>query len=385
MNTMFSRLINEYPTYDALRTYLNSLGIVTNTKDGDSLAIFRYNREQCDLSNPITRAFRSVVWDTVKNMPVYVAPMKSTPDTELPAIFPPTFVVEEFLDGVMVNVFFDPYKQEWRITTRSRLDGYNKFYNYTFASLFKQAWSLMFPGVPEFSQLNKGYGYSFVLQHPMNRIVVPTPAPSIRCAEICSVDPLNGNVCFYATPATMLPPRRFMATTAAEAGHVLIPHIQQFEGIQCQGIVIRDLATGRRWKMRTPLYQSVRKMRGNHSRLEYVWFENLKTMNLENYLTYYPEERAAANATMIKWTQVVSEIYNYYVHVFKVRDMPKSAIPAQYKGMLFDLHGAYLTRLAPSKLSLTWAEHQKIMASQDLKRMVFLATFTPAVLNPEDV
>jgi len=175
-------------------------------------------------------------------------------------------------------------------------------------------------------------------------------------------------------PAEMFPPRRFTVATPVDA-LTCLASLDQFEGIRCQGIVVREIATGRRWKMRTPSYLVVRALRGNHSRAEYTWFDNLKKGTMEQYLTVYPEDRANSAALIAEWSRVVSEIYNWYVHVFKVRDATKDQIPPHYKGILFDIHGHYLKKLAPQKQSLTWAEHQTLMAQQDLKRMVFLATF----------
>jgi hypothetical protein len=172
----------------------------------------------------------------------------------------------------------------------------------------------------------------------------------------------------------MMPPRRFNVNTGVELA-LLINQREQFEGFTAQGCVIRELATGRRWKIRTEAYNTVKTLRGNHSRLEYTWFENLQKGTLETYLTFYPEERTAASALVAQWEAIISHVYTWYVKVYKVRDTPKDAIPPQYKGILFDLHGQYLSRLAPAKKSLTWLECKIIMSRQDLKRQVFLATF----------
>lgn len=375
-NDTFAALVTQFPEYPALEAYLTNQGIQVNTKDGDQLVIFRYNREKCDLTSPVVRAFRSVVWDRTTNRPVFVAPMKSEADVaNFPTSFTNTHIVEDFVDGVMVNVFYDQHKQSWRLATRSRLDADNKFYQHNFADLFMSAWNAYFPGAG-FASLTPGYGYSFVVQHPQNRIVVPAATPTLTCVEIHHVDQATARLFITPTPANMMAPRRFNVTNIAELAQ-LMSQREQFEGYTAQGCVVRDIATGRRWKRRTVAYQQVRQLRGNHSRLEYTWFENYQKGTLPAFLAVYPEETAAANALIQHWTVVVSDVYNWYVKVFKVRDTPKEAIPPQYKGVLFDLHGQYLSRLAPAKQTLNWKECQSIMARQDLKRQVFLATFKP--------
>ena len=375
---IFAQLQASFPTYNQLHDYLASVGVQANTKDGDPLVIFRYNRDKADLTSPIVRAFRSVVWDSRLNRPVYVAPIKSTPMTSWPNDLT-NIVVEDFVDGVMVNVFMDPSTNTWRLATRSRLDADNKLYEHTFASLFNHTWQSFFPS--GFSHLNPQLGYSFVLQHPANRIVVPVAAPSLTCVEICAIDPITNQVMFMPSVPPMPSPRRYTATTHEQIQEILL-HLNQYEGIRSQGIVVKDVVSGNRWKIRTQIYTQVRALRGNHSRMEYVWFDNMKKGQLQTYLSFYPEEAVGAMAALTNWSSIVAEIYEWYNHVFKMRDVAKDKIPSHFKGVLFDLHGEYIKRLAPAKLSLTWSEHQVVMARQDLKRIVFLSTFKAGSTPP---
>jgi hypothetical protein len=383
-NNVFATLISQHPTFEALRDHLVSLGVQMNTKDGDPLVIFRYNREKADLQNPTVRAFRSVIWDSITNRPVFVAPMKSEPSSAAaPPVYDAMWAVEDFVDGVMVNVFMDPRKGTWRLATRSRLDADNKFYEHTFASLFMSTWTTVFPGGVGLSQLNPDLGYSFVLQHPANRIVVPVPMPMVTCVEITSINP-HGQVMVMPAMPPFPSPRRYAVTNGEQFAQLLV-HLDAHEGVLSQGIVLRELGTGRRWKARTNAYTTTKRLRGNHSRLEYVWFDNMQKGTLDAYLALYPEERVSAQAALKHWSHLLTEIYNWYVHVFKVRDTPKENIPAHYKGVLYDLHGEYIKRLAPAKLSLTWNEFQTVMAKQDLKRIVFLVTFKTGASPPPSV
>lgn len=380
-NNTFATLIATYPTFDVLRPFIEGLGIQVNTKEGDPLVVCRYNREKADLKNPIVRAFRSVIWDSLTNRPVFVSPAKSEVTETAPATYDQNFVVEDFVDGVMVNVFMDPRAGKWRLATRSRLDADNKFFEQTFASMFISAWAICCPGSPNFENLNPAFGYSFVLQHPANRIVVPVTMPMLFGVEMTSINALSQVFVMPVLPGTpVLVPRKYSVTDATQFNQ-LMQHLDSQEGIRSQGLVLRELGTGRRWKARTNFYLATKKLRGNHSRLEYVWFENMQKGSLDFYLGLYPEEKVAATAALSNWSRILTEVYNWYVHVYKVRDVPKDQIPSHYKGVLFDLHGEYIKRLAPAKLSLTWDEFQKVMVRQDLKRIVFLCTFK-AGANP---
>jgi hypothetical protein len=377
---IFSNLIAAYPTYDALKEHLTSLNIQLNAKDGETLIVCRYKRESADMTNPVVRAFRSVIWNSTTNRPVFVAPMKSESVATLPADLSAGYLVEDFVDGVMVNVFYDAAKATWRLATRSRLDADNKFYQHTFADLFNSAWAGLL-GAAGFTMLNPALGYSFVLQHPANRVIVPVAAPCLTCVSVMQCDPATGAVAFSPVGPTMMPPRRFTVANTTELSTLLALR-ETTENFMCQGVVVLEVASNRRWKIRTPTYLAVRKLRGNHSRLEYTWFENARNGTLDAYLAFFPEDRAQAAVAAANYQRVVSEIYNWYVQVFKVRATPKTKIPPHFKGILFDLHGEYIKRLAPAKQSLTWKEHQSIMGRQDLKRMVFLTTFKGGAPTP---
>ena len=87
-------------------------------------------------------------------------------------------IAEAFIEGTMINLFFDKNQGEdgeWEIATRSTVGGKISYYikhdgnkNHTFRSMFLEICNYV---NLEFDMLNKDYCYSFVIQHPDNRIV----------------------------------------------------------------------------------------------------------------------------------------------------------------------------------------------------------------------
>ena len=82
---------------------------------------------------------------------------------------------EEFVEGTMINVFYDKESNVWEIATRSNVGGENCFFmengfnkNNTFKYMFNEVCETI--GF-DINELNKDYVYSFVMQHPNNRIV----------------------------------------------------------------------------------------------------------------------------------------------------------------------------------------------------------------------
>jgi len=109
-----------------------------------------------------------------------------------------SIVAEEFIEGTMINVFWDPtagLSGAWELATRNSVGGeVSFFYNNsektkdakTFRSMFLEA---AIKNNFELNMLNTAYCYSFVLQHPNNRIVVPFKEPQLYLVavyEICN-------------------------------------------------------------------------------------------------------------------------------------------------------------------------------------------------------
>ena len=117
--------------------------------------------------------FRSVIVDSDGNV-LCIAPPKSI-DFDC---FSQTTLYEqcdfqEFMEGTMINVFWHKEQGEWEIATRSNIGArcrYNLDNEKTFRYMFLDA---MNHSNIDFNMLDNKYCYSFTMQHPDNRIVIP--------------------------------------------------------------------------------------------------------------------------------------------------------------------------------------------------------------------
>ena len=119
---------------------------------------------------------RSVIVNA-ENRVIGLSPPKSTPywsfisenqsffDAERKQII----VAEEFVEGVMINVFWDPCAQSFVIATKNVVGAETSFYvtdeKTTFAQMFHEAAA---HARLDIQMLNREHSYSFVLQHPKN-------------------------------------------------------------------------------------------------------------------------------------------------------------------------------------------------------------------------
>lgn len=369
--------LSTYATWAELSAFLRSeAGGSLRIDDSDSTyALIRYDKEKSNMALSHVRAMRSVVWDTRKNVPVSVTPIKSVRgDSTVPdSASTKGYSVEQFLDGVMIGMFWDG--SAWRIHTRSSLDATSRYFsNRTFAELFTEA---VGGSIETYAaDFDKRASYTFVLQHPENRIVTYVPVANVHLVQKAYIDSSDWTVRIDHTATESL---QFMETRAAELSWAQVIEKLMYTShdmydsrgvpstFDFQGIVIKDIATGERWKLRTAQYNYVRHLRGNSARRDFLYLQLWEVGRLHEYLVYYPEERPMVDRIMAEWNCVLVDVYRYYVDVFKARTLPKTAIPAKYKAFVYGLHQIYLT----TRHSIDWRTTVDFMNRQDTAHKLY--------------
>lgn len=376
VNNVFSTLISSYPTWTALSAHLRSseggnLRIDDRSTPTNPFALIRYTKGHSDMSLPHVRAFRSVVWDTLENRPVSVTAFKSHDGESLPTDKSiGDYTLEYFLDGVMIGMFWDKYNNKWRIHTRSTLDAQCRYFSQTksFNTMFAEAIGENRVSIE--SVLNVNTSYTWILQHPENRIVVPVKIAHAYCVEAIRIEN-NGDVSTTAIPDRVFPvPKLMLATYSWVHLQDLLADWNTRYGHTIQGMVVKS--GFERYKVRTPLYNTVRRRRGNSARRDYLWLTEWRSGTLAQYLSLYPEERGAANSTVARWKQATNEVYHWYVSVFKARNTPKQEIPPKYRPLVYGLHNLYMTSLKPAGKSLDWKTCLAFMNERDTAQMLFV-------------
>lgn len=370
MSSIFQTLTTTYTTWPALKAFLTSaeggnLRVDDHSKPGSPYALIRYVKGKSDMRILHTRVFRSVVWDTLEHRPVSVTPPKSAEGESLPPAGTDytQLTAEHFVDGIMIGVFFDKYSNQWRIHTRSTLDGASRYYSQTksFTQLFAEAGGWRHP----FESQGANKSYTFVLQHSENRIVVPVVMPKVTLVQVTT---FVGETVTTDTTATSIAISGITSESALRARiddwNVRFRHT-------VQGIVLKD-AAGNRWKIRTPEYNRVRMLRGNSARRDYLWLSMWRAGNLSEYLGLFPEERASATATIERWKRATGDVYHYYCDVFKARTLEKVNIPPKYRPLVYALHSMYLDTLKPAKQTVDWKTTLQYMNNCDVAQMLFV-------------
>jgi hypothetical protein len=360
----FANLITTYTTWTDLSAFLTSPpgGRLRIESSDPNFALIRYVKGQSDLSIPHVRAFRSVVWDKNLNRPVCVTPFKSHDGETIPTN-QSDLTYEYFHDGVMIGAFWDTYNNIWRIHTRSTLDAKCRYYSQTktFADMFNEA------NPNAFHTLEQTTCYTFVLQHPENRIVCTVVAPKLLCVQESVIQP---DATFIIKPISDRTLPNVLPTEQAP-----LDKLNEMRDLTYQGIIAKNNVTGERWKIRTELYNMVRQLRGNSPRRDYLWLTLWRQNRLPEYLKMYPEEQFHANAVVQKWKNITNSAFHIYTDVFKARSMDRMAIPAKFRPLVYGLHNLYRDTLKPANKSLDWRATMEYMNQRDIAQMLFVVNW----------
>ena len=323
---LFQDLIKTYPTWTQLRPHLEQMQLRI-IDCSDNYYIIRYEKGLSHFSNPVVPWFRSVVWDGTTNCPLSIAPPKASVD-----LTTKEYRIEEFLEGVMVNLFLD---REGRIryATRSRLDATGTFYSSrSFLELLREALG----STSEQELLGLAQFASLLLQHPEHRIVSRIQTPAVHVIHTGVVDP-SGGVHFTEHRPTLTKP-------AEEPLESWFKYLAESKGWQWQGIVLKD-GQGKRARMRSSTYAMVRTLRSDSPRLDIRFLKLRQKHLLETYYYYYPEDQAPMRQLELDIHAITQQLYTAYVNCHIKHAHPFADLPAQLKTHVWALHSQYLGTL----------------------------------------
>lgn len=337
-----------------------------------SNAVYRVIRYDKDfLSNDLVKVYglcRSIIVN-INNKVVGFAPPKSIPSDlfiQSYAETTPGVVAEEFVEGTMINVFWDDsigLTGGWEIATRNTVGATSRFYKGAGALTFRE----MFLEAAAASRLvldnlEKELCYSFVLQHPQNRIVVPFRDAQLYLVGVYAIhnDPHRTYVDvhdaqqfqdrFRALDTTVKFPAVYPLTTYAS---LIETYGTMNTSYDIVGVVMHNKETGERAKVRNPVYEQVRNLRGNQPKLQYQYLSLRKAGKVGDFLKFYPENKREFSAFRDQVHLFTNTLFSNYISCYIKKERPLKEFPDQYRTHMYGLHQIYLNDLREKKLFIT--------------------------------
>ncbi len=339
----------EFEKYYKLNHYI--------TKSNEEYTIVSYNKDLLciDLIN-VYGLLRSVILSG--NKVVLFSPPKSLSGESFMYKYPEkkdTIIAEEFIEGTMINVFFDSTHSCWKIATRNTIDANVSFYQNspTFNKMFSDACNGL-----DIQKLDKSQCYSFVLQHPENKIVNHIKKPELYLVNVYQIYQEDDDVCVYNIPIDIV-----IQADNMKNSNVKIPTKIEFETYtellekyasgntpyNIMGVIIKNTQTGDRTKFRNPIYEEVKQLRGNQPKLQYQYLCLRHSGKIPDFLHYFPETKSQLSQFRDQVHMFTNNLHKNYIDCYVKKNKPLKEYPEQYRTHMFKLHEHFINDLMPNK------------------------------------
>jgi len=395
----FSLMFHD-PTSDELHALLVKSNL-TNKKwksEGNVHSILKYTTGKLKCDEVETRGLlRSVVLDQYGKIMAYSPPKCITPrpDEFSSRFSDDNIIVEEFVEGTMINVFYHrPNGQDdgagWDLATRSCVGGNIVFHSIadakkpmdtdttkktnetsdtptstatstatatataTATSEPKKTFRRMFlecmnAANLDFDALQKDCSYSFVMQHPNNHIVRRINEPTLYLIAVYKID----NETLVAEEQCR--DEHLARINAVAMTSVRLPlqftdvGLSQLKEIYASlnapydfpGLVCRERSTGLRFKFRNPNYERIKNMPGSEPKLQFQYLSLRQQGKVKEYLKLYPHHDAAFQKCKDQLHAYTNKLFANYIGCYVRKERPFTEYPAEFKTHMFRLHEQY--------------------------------------------
>tara|TARA_Y100000389_G_scaffold183143_1_gene200332 strand:- start:6 stop:1511 length:1506 start_codon:yes stop_codon:yes gene_type:complete len=263
------------------------------------------------------------------------------------------YVTSLMVDGTMINVFWNENTNDWELATKSNIGANCKFNtDKTFRYMFLDCMNEV--GL-EFEQLDKNYSYSFVFQHPENRIVQNIQEKKIYFIARFNIDEnnrvfpeysYNGNYQINKTQQLdFIHIERFTEEVVDTIQTLKLTEGYDSDGIP--GIMIYDTLTGHRIKFRNERYEYIRRLKKNTNKEQFLYYSLRHEKQVKQFLNHFPEKVEAfqvMNKIVCDWT---NQLYSMYINCFIKKEKHVKQYPYQFVPHMCKLHDIYLKELRP--------------------------------------
>lgn len=346
--------------------------VVCKTTTNQEYKVIRYDKDllRGDLISTYGLC-RSIIVNS-DNTVVCFAPPKSIVAEEFMKQNPcksDDIIAMEFVEGTMINVFWDPaigVAGGWQIATRNTVGATSSFYKNSNSITFRE---MFLEAVKEnnlnMDGLNKDNCYSFVVQHPKNRIVVPFTKPQlylVGCYRITHVKETHPEKILVEsfsirdimkydwTTTTIKFPQIYDWATYTE---LIEKYASMNTSYTTLGIVLYNSRTGERAKIRNPVYEEVRVLRGNQPKLQYQYLSLRKEGKVGEFLKFYPENKKEFSQFRDQLHSFTNTLYSNYVSCYIKKEKPLIDFPDQFRTHMFNLHKMYISSLKDKNQYIT--------------------------------
>jgi hypothetical protein len=196
--------------------------------------------------------------------------------------------------------------------------------------------------------------YSFVLQHPMNHLVVPIVIPRVYLVQVYELiqnialsHPISSVRfwdCFLNTAICF--PNTFEIDPTIDDIYVKMEEIRQEYSLSppsiyakdpyYMGLMIHNTKNGDRCSIRCPGYEFLKSMRGNHPNMQYQFLELQREKSTFVFLQHFPRYTPLFTHFNKLYWDFVFELHRAYLSYYVQKTGQR--VPKKYFSLIYRLH-----------------------------------------------
>ena len=312
-------------------------------KNNKTYNIIKYNKDYItyDLINKL-KIFRSVITSHSTNKINVFSPPKSLNIIPFMTAYNENeCIAEEYIEGTMINLFYDSDIMKWEIATKTSVGGNITYFKDQplFAELFYDICDELNLDLEVFS---KDYCYSLVMQHPKNKFVLQISEKRLYLIACYKID--NYIITEIPREQVNIPSNIFLP---ARYDMLLYTHLYNNYGSMntesnILGVMIYH-KNGDRTKIHNPNYQNIKYLRGNNTKLQFQYLSLRRSGLIKQNLQYFPENSKQFLLFKNQVHSFTNTLYENYIKCYIKKEKPLNEFPKQFRGHMYTLHQLYLS------------------------------------------
>lgn len=329
--------------------------IVSKTKNNEYYTLIRYNKYLLTEDLVSTIGLLKCLILNINGQAIGFAPPKALSYTTFLSIYSSKtldIIAEEFVDGIMVNVFWNPTLNlggDWEIATRNSVGATILCGKKTYYSLFKETIQYVNLDVRE---LNPLYSYSFVMQHPGISTFTKPALYLVEMYEI--VQTPDHSILVFPLDQHKIQQYEYWKTTTVQ-----FPTLYDFSSYhdikqkyasintpyQCKGVVIKNIKTCQRTKLLNPVYQYVKHIKGTGEKELYKYLYLRHYGKVKDFLEMNPSNKIKFSKFRGYVHEFTHALHQQYIACYVEKTIKIENVIKIYRSHLQNLHSVYMNQL----------------------------------------
>lgn len=272
------------------------------------------------------------------------------------------YIVQELIDGTMVNMFYDGC---WRISTRSDMDGKNRWNNHTIESLFKQCCDYEHLS----NQLNNKHCYCFSMNHKSIRHISNVIENKITLVDEYDMELLTPVKKFTDIEGCDI--IKNIDTNDKNMNDIINHYLElNKDNVDFKGLTFKF--KNKRVNVLNPKYVEIKnKLNINTDNILYKFIQTKKNRNLNEYIKLYPEHKTPFTKYSDIFNTLCQNVCNSYHDVFIHKVIVMKDVKYQLKPLLYDIQGIYLQNKVYVNIDVV----TNYINNLDTKKLVFVMKY----------